>query len=635
MKIGRRTFLTALFILLGLMILGLLITCSREDSPSSPTGGSTFEEVINNGGEFEEFAEFHDQTEEEVYEDETTSGEIYYCTKTRHTITEGFLEFPLFDPNTSVIWPGNLLQGAYLDEAPPRPIVVSRAGGNIVMTVMCGTDTLSSVAAYLDTVSISAYYREANQIVNNVSQMGLAADVTYEYSMIHSREELELAIGASFTNVTVDIDAKFGYKNDIEYNSMLVKLYQGYYTFAYQLPTSYSQVFGADVTPEDLAKFIQPGNPAAFIESVKYGRIFYLLVQSTSSSTMIDLAVKAFFSGAAGSGGGEFEITSLDTLQSCEISGYAFGGDADKAISALQGNLDSLKVFLESGGTVTSGKPISYVVRSLARPDRIIKVKVATEYDEIDCIPVGLSLDNPIFWYSADDELGGVEVEDYGGSSYVTRMRNIFDETGEQGMDATPLGAGHYGGEWIEDALPSPASGGSKPSVKCYQIPGELDGIFRYFGENKFTDTDYTIFALVKLNNLQIPYPAYFMFGTSSTSFRNLSIGFWAENRLIMSHQGQNIRAYLPQDYYADDYNAYTFRFSMEEGMSIYVNFDNEPCGSDPAKTTPMGTYTEPSLGSSGGYPIEIVEIIAYGLAVSDAQRMAILESLRQKYTFP
>ena len=47
-------------------------------------------------------------------------------------------EFPLFNPNSSVVYPGNLLQGGSLKNATPDVIVVDRAGGIFSIDMLGG-----------------------------------------------------------------------------------------------------------------------------------------------------------------------------------------------------------------------------------------------------------------------------------------------------------------------------------------------------------------------------------------------------------------------------------------------------------------------------------------------------------------
>ena len=72
-----------------------------------------------------------------------------------------------------------------------------------------------------------------------------------------------------------------------------------------------------------------------------------------------------------------------------ESKRFALGGEQGAALGAVTSDFDSLKTFLAQGGDIRTGVALSYVVRSLARPDQIVSVKVATEYDIVTCVPGG------------------------------------------------------------------------------------------------------------------------------------------------------------------------------------------------------------------------------------------------------
>jgi hypothetical protein len=149
---------------------------------------------------------------------------------------------------------------------------------------------------------------------------------------------------------------------------------------------------------------------------------------------------------------------------------------------------------------------------------------------------------------------------------------------------------------------------------------------------DRFIDTDDTVFALVKLDDVNMPYPTYFMFGTSSEPYKNLSIGFWSARELVMSHQGEILVATLPSSYAADNFNVYTFVFSKDDGMSIYVGLESAPIAHDPTATVPLSVYMHPQFGSSSGSKVWIVELMGYGIAATDAQRLAMVRQIGDRY---
>ena len=105
-----------------------LFGCSKDDSSSN---GSSNEDAIALGGEFPEFPQsktvVQGESEEIAPEDvDSEDGQIterYTCERTTLSITDGNANFPMFNPNAEVIYPGNLIQGATRNNATPLSLI--------------------------------------------------------------------------------------------------------------------------------------------------------------------------------------------------------------------------------------------------------------------------------------------------------------------------------------------------------------------------------------------------------------------------------------------------------------------------------------------------------------------------------
>jgi len=270
-------------LLLSLLATTILFTvqCKKEE-PQTPISEESIEEILKSGGNYDE--EVINTEVSEIYGDPIDSAfqdDYWTCTRTHYNIVEGSNEQPLFDPNSNVIFPGNLLQGRTLDKSPPDMVIVERARGKVSYNLNNG-NLVSSFA--VEQVTKSSIQNAMNNIIANAGVV-VPANFVFAYSEIQSREQLALELGLNVNTRFVDVEAKLGLSTDKTYNRILVKLTQQYYTMSFDLPTSYDKLFAATVTTADLAKYIGPGNPAVYISDVTYGRIFYMLFESTSSIT--------------------------------------------------------------------------------------------------------------------------------------------------------------------------------------------------------------------------------------------------------------------------------------------------------------------------------------------------------------
>lgn len=387
-------------ILQGILFALLFITftsCKEGGSATGPdpdpnTDPQTFEEVIALGGETDEFPESRTTDtlavsepqvdDRQVEEGGNTKTQRWVCTTKTLSVLDGNGQYPLFNTNADVIYPGNLLQGKTLSNATPSPIVVERAGGTISYDLNNGN--LSSTFT-VDKVSKSSIQDAMNNIIANSGEV-VPANFQLDIEEVQSESQLALEMGLNVSTFTTKVKSNMSFSTEREYNRFLVKLTQSYYTMSFDLPTSLNQLFDESVSPEQLATYVQPDNPATFISSVTYGRIFYMLVESTSSrqemSAKLDVSYGAFRNSVDGS----VDVDSFQEMENVKIKVIAYGGDAAGTFElAGEATIQNIADKLAESTDIRAGLPLSYVVRSVERPDKIVGTSIATEYDVVNC----------------------------------------------------------------------------------------------------------------------------------------------------------------------------------------------------------------------------------------------------------
>ncbi len=363
-----------------LLSITILFSCSKneDDLPD-------FDDVIATGGEFPVVKNSEETVSEEA-STEIIEGEVWNCTTVTYSALApggGNNGFPLFNPNASVIYPGSLLQGKSLKQSTPDVIAVNRAGGTISYDLVNG-NLASSFS--VDIVAKSSIQNAMNQIIAS-SPPDLPANFVFNYSQVQSEQALALELGIDYESAFVDISSDFGFSSNTSYNRILVELNQSFYTMSFDIPTSTAGLFAPDVTPQDLSKYVQPGNPATYISDVTYGRIYYMLIESTSSYTEMETNISGSFSGVANSANVDISANSLSNLGNLKIKVMAFGGEATTSLLTVGvTELDNLVELLAESTTISTGVPISYVVRSVYN-NQVVAVQLATEYDVTNCEP--------------------------------------------------------------------------------------------------------------------------------------------------------------------------------------------------------------------------------------------------------
>ncbi|MEZ5058035.1 MAG: thiol-activated cytolysin family protein [Saprospiraceae bacterium] len=402
---------------LTLISLFLFILACKKENVFEP---KTFDEAIEFGGDFDEPQEKETIVETST-DTENINGETWKCvTETKDILASGGGRdgFPLFSPNSGVVFPGNLLQGASLLDATPKIIAVDRAGGTISTDVIDG-NIQSSFS--VNEIKKSSVTDAINNIINTSTGV-VPANFSFKYDRIQSREEFALKLGVDVETAFTDLEANMSFSSDKSYNRYFVQLNQTYYTMSYDIPTSLEDIFAPSVKPGDLTKYVGPGNPAAYISDVTYGRIYYMLIESTSSTTELDVAIQGSFNGIATKVEGDVDVNYFKNLKNLKIQVYAFGGDAQTTLLTVGvSKLPELRSLLAKSTDIRTGKPISYVVRSVY-DNQIVNVQLATKYDVKNCVPTKFD-EAPAFskhWYGIAQTMGPI------GAAFCSRGTEMY-----------------------------------------------------------------------------------------------------------------------------------------------------------------------------------------------------------------
>ena len=354
----------------------LTLNSCKKDTPANE--GVSFEAVLASGGEFAPFS-----NEKNLIEVTTSSVPVdsgnWNCTNSTWNVMQGNQDFPLYDPNVSVVYPGSLLQGASLNNATPDVVAVKRGGGTVSIDIINGS---GAVYVNVPEVKKSLITQALNDIIYNNNAV-MPARFTFQHEVVKTKEELALALGLNVEIVPVTVVANLSFTNQSSMNHYLVVLKQSFYTMSYDIPPSYGDFFDVSVTPLDLAKYVSPGNPACYVSDVTYGRVFYLLIESSSSLMDISAAINVSFSNAPVSG--DVNASYLSSLDNLSVKVIALGGTTSSTFQAISASqLSTLTNTLAQSADLNAGVPLSYVERTVYN-NKLVKNKLDIEYTINDC----------------------------------------------------------------------------------------------------------------------------------------------------------------------------------------------------------------------------------------------------------
>ncbi|MDO1449437.1 thiol-activated cytolysin family protein [Rhodocytophaga aerolata] len=666
---------TVFNIIWAVSLVVFFIACKKDDQQVAPLVKETFAEIIKTGGAPEQVSEKKQVTDSLQTTETRSDGTTWRCISKKYSVEEATDDFPLFNPNASVIYPGNMLQGNTLKNASPSVIPLKRAGGTISINVFDGSE-LSAFT--VDEVKKSTITDAANKIIGASTGM-VPANFSFSAQQVQSQKQLALSLGLNVETQFVGVATSLSFRQGSEYSRFIVKLQQSFYTLSFDIPTSANDFFAPDVTPEELSQFVGPGNPATFISDVTYGRVYYMLIESSSSSQEIETAINASFNGAVNSVDLEVSGSYLENLSDLQIKVMALGGASQSTISTIgKADIGELVELLGESTDIASGVPVSYVVRS-ALTREVVSVKLATEYEVKTCLPLSTPLGKPILFYDASDLdtrntqfNEGKFCTDCLATDGKTRYFQPTDAISLDSDDWTERGtvvkkwqdlsdnkfhASAVAGDPMSRPMFIPgAFNNGRPAVEFYRgntgrINEDIYHRLTYSG-GVFANTDYTVFAVVaypervklerkEANGWQtiVNEPnryGYFMMGTNDENLKQLMIGFQNNQIFRFSHKTEQV--YTENGTFAPSaaFSVMALRFSQTEGMSIYQN--GVLIAKDPTKTRPLVSNEGAMLcaGSPTVNPsytrVRIGEIVAYGMAATDAQIAEQTRVLNAKY---
>ena len=326
------------------------------------------------------------KTTEEI--DGVITSTEWLCQKKRYSASQNPNDYIMFEPLSSVLWPGCLVQGKSIASGVPSivPISVSkRKPGNISFAIV-SPDKEGAVNGYTGE-GVPMGFSFVNQAMNNVlSRFGGNgyARYSYEMDMIQSASDLNYKLKAGYSGGVVKTNSSFGIDWTNNRTRVLVKLYQIYYTMVWDDPEGINGVFTPDITVNDLKPYTGPGNPLCYISSVSYGRVYFLVYESTASKQDLEAALNfSLFKINTSQEAKHKAVMNQTSVRIMQIGGNA----ADGLTQATALDLGKLQAFLDKGANFSAqnpGAPISYTIKYL-RDASLVRMNNTLDYQVEEC----------------------------------------------------------------------------------------------------------------------------------------------------------------------------------------------------------------------------------------------------------
>jgi hypothetical protein len=369
-------------------IMLLLCGCSEDDNPANPTQGvNQYLAGLPTWSEFSPPLTSVDEQAGSVDYEATWYGEkLYICALTPCSITETPEKITTFNPGSSVLYLGSLIQGstyleglAMMEELPVRqrsPLTIS-----IDLLFPDNTRTVQDPSLASVTQAVGELISAAHD-AHHVA--GSAFD--YQKKTCHSLSQGMLKMGLSAKYLGISARADLEFSRTVEQTTVTAFFLQRMFTASVELPQTPGEFFSSEFTQGKLDEQIAmgrigPDNLPVYVSSIVYGRILVLTMTSTHSEEMMKAALQASYSRVVDVNV-EVSAEHLQVLSESEITIAAVGGEAEHVLSFIRtGNLNE---YFAAEAALTAAAPISYTLLNLA-DNSVALVSETTEYDVLEC----------------------------------------------------------------------------------------------------------------------------------------------------------------------------------------------------------------------------------------------------------
>ncbi len=315
------------------------------------------------------------------------------------------------------IYPGAVLQGNSLANGTPTEILSPNRGGELSISL---STTLDGIAAAVDlpSVSLAAVRTARDDLFEGRDAENFSDVFVVNVEQIDSEEDLRVKLKVKADGPTWGVKGKFSFSDNTKFKRFLLTLTQRFYTLTFTPPANDAEFF-TGVDPNLLANKISADNPPVYVSSVTYGRLIYVLVETTDETTSAQADIKGTYDAALTSGEIEAGVKYAYDLKNINIEAVVWGGGSTEGgltpgdFIPSDGDFDfeNLGEKLLASQLITRAEPISYQVKTV-KGNKIVTSKLATSYDAVNCSPVAAGIDSPILIWDAMNAVFNQKIDD-------------------------------------------------------------------------------------------------------------------------------------------------------------------------------------------------------------------------------
>ncbi|CAM1367169.1 hypothetical protein TPENAI_60156 [Tenacibaculum litopenaei] len=327
------------------------------------------------------------------------------CVTKKVSFNQTDSDFFILDPNSSLLWPGNLVASRSIQEGAPTSVpITGKARNPIEVRVNVLSGTSASTTRTIEAPTPGKVQDNLNAILNAYynSKANFPASFDISIQRVHDEKQFQLSLNAGYSGPSVNVAGSFGLDFSKKKTRYAVTLKQRFFTASVAPKEGIIGPNGwldRDVNPERLAPYVtdylqvapEKQNPSAYVESVTYGKLYTLIYESSSSALEVEAALNFAYKSIGTQVNADVKARYKSIFNESSVKVKQLGGSASSGIAsslaAMANNLEKVVEFLKEGAEVSvnnPGYPISYKV-NYTYDNRPFKVISNLEYTQRDC----------------------------------------------------------------------------------------------------------------------------------------------------------------------------------------------------------------------------------------------------------
>lgn len=230
------------------------------------------------------------------------------CQNFTQTQEKTFDTYTRLGTGLQLMWPGNLLQGNSIQTGQLASIPIGETGRNAIEVKVDALSSNASAPTFKSIIDPTAgkVQDALGNILTSYFDSGtlFPANYSIDVQRTFTKKQLNLALSIGYTGSQIDLSASMGFNFNSAKTYYAVTIKQKFFNVSVAPKVGLKGINGwvkQNYPDSELSSYISNNNPATYISSVTYGRLYTLVYESEDTTTKLEQALTFAFKSPAAS----------------------------------------------------------------------------------------------------------------------------------------------------------------------------------------------------------------------------------------------------------------------------------------------------------------------------------------------